>query len=146
MTFGSIVQGLNTESRVGRYWVTLNLLRWTATNFVMVFMREKCAAQIFVLLVISVIFQILIIIECPINDVWDQRLTLLIEASVSIYLYGLLSLTDFMGLNTLREEIGWLLAVLTGTLVAINLSVFFLRCIRRSILFIKPRLQACLDK
>jgi hypothetical protein len=112
----------------------------------MVFMREKCAAQIFVLLVISVIFQILIIIECPINDVWDQRLTLVIEASVSIYLYGLLSLTDFMGVNALREEIGWLLAVLTGTLVAINLSVFFFRCIRRSILFIKPRIQACLDK
>jgi hypothetical protein len=138
------VEGLNTESRVGRYWVTLNLLRWAVTNFLMVFMREKCAAQIFLLLVISVFFQILIIIECPIYNVWDQRLTLLIEASVSIYLYGLLSLTDFMGVNALREEIGWLLAVLTGTLVAINLSVFFCRCIQRAHLFIKPRLQACL--
>ena len=138
------MEGLNTESRVGRYWVTLNLLRWAVTNFLMVFMREKCAAQIFLLLVISVFFQILIIIECPINNVWDQRLTLLIEASVSIYLYGLLSLTDFMGVNALREEIGWLLAVLTGTLVAINLSVFFFRSIRTALLFIKPRLQACL--
>ena len=93
---------------------------------------------------ISVFFQILIIIECPIYNVWDQRLTLLIEASVSIYLYGLLSLTDFMGVNALREEIGLLLAVLTGTLVAINLTVFFCRSIRRALLFIKPRLQACL--
>jgi hypothetical protein len=77
------------------------------------------------------------------NDIWDQRLTLLIEASVSIYLYGLLSLTDFMGVNAGREEIGWLLVIITGTIVVINLSVFFCRSIRRAILFIKPRLQAC---
>ena len=97
MTFGSILEGLNTESVVGRYWITLILIRWAATNFIMVFIRNNCAAQIFLLLVISVIFQILIIIERPINDVWDQRLTFLIEASVSIYLYCLISLTDFVG-------------------------------------------------
>jgi hypothetical protein len=105
----------------------------------MVFMRQNCVAQIFALLVTSVIFQVLIIIASPINDVKDQRLTLLIEASVSIYLYALLSLTDFMGENTLREEIGQVLALLTWTIVAINVIVFFSRWIRRAILFIKPR-------
>ena len=108
----------------------------------MVFMRQNCVAQIFALLVTSVIFQVLIIIASPINDVKDQRLTLLIEASVSIYLYALLSLTDFMGENTLREEIGQVLALLTWTIVAINVTVFFSRCIRRASMFFKPRVQA----
>jgi hypothetical protein len=51
-------------------------------------------------------------------------MALIIEASVSIYLYALLALTDFMGENALREELGWLLSILTGTIVAINFSVF----------------------
>ena len=71
---------------------------------------------------------------------------MLIEASVSIYLYALLSLTDSMGENTLREETGWLLAILTATIVAINLSVLFVRCIGKAIKFIKPRLLAYLPQ
>jgi hypothetical protein len=91
--------------------------------------------------VTSVSFQILIIKASPINDVWDQRITLLIEASVSIYLYALISLTDFMGENTQREEIGWFLAILTGAIVAMNVSVLFFRCIRRGIIFIWTRVR-----
>jgi len=68
-------------------------------------------------------------------------MTLLIEASVSIYLYALLSLNDLSGENILREETGWLLAILTGAIVAINVSFFFCKCIRRAFIFIKPRVQ-----
>jgi hypothetical protein len=107
-----------------------------------VFLRENCAAQILALLVTSLIFQILIIISNPINDRWDKRITMLIEFSVSIYLYASLSLTDFMGENTLREEIGWLLALLTWTIVAINVIVFVCKCIRRAIIYIKPQVKA----
>jgi hypothetical protein len=49
----------------------------------------------------------------------------MIEFSVSIYLYVLISLTDFMGENTLREELGWVLTILTVTVVAVNFSLFF---------------------
>jgi hypothetical protein len=105
----------------------------------MVFVKKICAAQIFILLVTSVVFQIITIIAWPINDAWNQRITMLIEFSVSIYLYALLSLTDFMGENTLRDEIGWLLVILTATIVAINFSVFFCSCVRKAFLFIKPR-------
>jgi hypothetical protein len=38
------------------------------------------------------------------TDIWDQIITWMIETSVSIYLYVLLCLTDFMGENTLREQ------------------------------------------
>jgi hypothetical protein len=63
-------------------------------------MKENCVAQILFLLCISVIFQILLAIENPMIDKSDRRLTWMIEASVSIYLYGLLSLTDLIGENT----------------------------------------------
>jgi hypothetical protein len=70
----------------------------------MIFLRDHCAAQIFVLLAISVIFQILLLSAKPMTEISDLRMAVMIEASVSIYLYTLLSLTDFTGVNTLRVE------------------------------------------
>ena len=69
----------------------------------MVFLKENCVAQILVLLLISVIFQSMIMIRNPMTEKFDQRITLIIEISISIYLYVLISLTDFMGENTVRE-------------------------------------------
>jgi hypothetical protein len=70
-------------------------------------------------------------------------MALIIEASVSIYLYALLALTDFMGENALREELGWLLSILTGTIVAINFSVFLWNTSCKAVAFIRRRV-ACL--
>ena len=55
---------------------------------------------------------------------WDQRMGLMIEGSVSIYLYILLSLTDFCGENTLRIELGWVLAMVIATVIGINVILF----------------------
>jgi hypothetical protein len=91
----------------------------------MVFLNQHSAAQIFVLLVVSFIFQLIMVIRNPMTDMWDQRITWMIEISISIYLYVLLSLTDFMGENTVREELGWVLTILTGTIVTINVLILF---------------------
>jgi hypothetical protein len=71
------------------------LIRWAVTNVVMVFLRDYSAGQIFILLAISVIFQIMIFKGKPMKEPADNRLTLIFEASVSIYLYIMLMLTDF---------------------------------------------------
>ena len=34
--FGSIIEGLNTDSIIGRYWNLLNLFRWALTIVIMV--------------------------------------------------------------------------------------------------------------
>ena len=68
MTYGSIIKGMNNESVIGRYWNPLSLIRWALTNVIMVFFREHCVVQIFILLMISAIFQGLIIIANPIHD------------------------------------------------------------------------------
>jgi hypothetical protein len=139
LSFGSLIEGLNTDSFIGRYWNPLNLIRWALTIVVMVFLNQHCVAQIFVLLVISVIFQIIIVITNPIKELSNQRMKLMIEASVSTYLYLLLSLTDFMGENTLRDELGWALAILTGGIVAINVLFFFWNTFWRVYAYIKRR-------
>jgi hypothetical protein len=77
----------------------------------MVFLDQHCVAQIFVLLLVSVIFQIMMLLGNPMTEIWDRRITWIIEINVSIYLYILLSLSDFMGENKLRDELGWALAI-----------------------------------
>jgi hypothetical protein len=80
------------------------MIRWALTIAIMVFLNQNSVAQIFLLLVLSVIFQIIMVISNPMIDKSEQIITWLIEISVSIYLYVLLLLTDFMGENKLREE------------------------------------------
>ena len=70
-------------------------------------------------------------------DKSDQILTWIIEASVSIYLYILLSLSDLMGEHTFRDELGWVLVILTGSIVAINLIVFIWNNICKAAAYIK---------
>ena len=77
----------------------------------MVFLDQHCVAQIFVLLLVSGVFQIMMLIGNPMTEIWDRRLTWIIEVNVSIYLYILLSLSDFMGENKFREELGWVLTI-----------------------------------
>jgi Na+/melibiose symporter-like transporter len=103
----------------------------------MVFLNQHSVAQILILLGLSVIFQIIIVIANPMKEKWDQRLTWIIEVGISIYLYVLLSLTDFMGENTVREELGWVLTILTGTIIAINVSIFFCKSFWRAFACIK---------
>ncbi len=43
------------------------------------------------------------------------------EVMVSVYLYLLMSLTDFTGPNPLRDDIGWALMVVVVIAVAVNL-------------------------
>ena len=82
------------------------LVRWTVTSVVLVRLSEHSVLQILILLVVSAIFQILILKARPLSEMWDREMAPLIKATVSIYLYTLLSLAYFMGENTLRVELG----------------------------------------
>jgi hypothetical protein len=75
------------------------------------------------------------------TEKWDQKMALVIEASISIYLYALLSLTDFMGENTRRIELGWVLAILTGIVIGTNVLLFLWKILCRAFIFIKLALQ-----
>ena len=63
----------------------------------------------------------------------------MIEVGVSIYLYALLSLTDLVRENAFRDEIGWFLVSLTGSIVAINILVFIWRSICIAVAYFKRK-------
>jgi hypothetical protein len=44
-----------------------------------------------------------------------------------------------MGENTVREELGWALTILTGSIVAINVLIFFWKTFWRAFTYIKQR-------
>ena len=70
-SYGAIIDGLNSNTKAGRYWNPLNLTRWGLTIAIMVFLNQKSVAQIFLLLVVSVIVQIIIIISNPMTEKCD---------------------------------------------------------------------------
>jgi hypothetical protein len=137
MIYGASIEGLNTDTLAGRYWNSLTLIRWAITSVILIFLRDHCVLQIFILLVVSFIFQILLLSAKPITKKSDQRMAVMIEASVSIYLYTLLSLTDFTGENTLRVELGWVLAMLIIGVIGINVILFIWKILSRAVMFIK---------
>lgn len=139
MRYGIILEGLNTQKFIGRYWSPLILLRWALTIIIMVFLKETCDAQILLLLIISIFFQILLAIDNPMNDKSDRFLNWMIEAGVSLYLYALLTLTNLMRENAFRDEIGWFLVSLTSSIVAINILVFIWRSIGLAVAYVKRK-------
>ena len=66
---------------------------------IMTLLRHNFYLQIFPLLVISAVFQIMILGSKPMLTKLDNNMLLFNEIMVSTYLYNLLCLTDFMGEN-----------------------------------------------
>jgi hypothetical protein len=58
----------------------------------------------------------------------DNRMLLFNEIMVSVYIYLLLCLTDFMGENDYRDLIAWVLLFIVVFTVLINLLKFLLVC------------------
>jgi hypothetical protein len=93
---GALTQGQRKKTFPGVYWRPLVLLRWTVTMLIMTVLRHNFYLQIFLLLAISIVFQIMILGSKPMLKKLDNRMLLFNEVMVSIYLYLLLCLTDFM--------------------------------------------------
>ena len=138
--FGATIDGVNPQTTVGLYWQPITLMRWALTNMILVFLRENYVAQIISFLIISVVAQALIMSSQPFDCALDNRMNLLIEISVSLYLYAQLALTDFMGENTLRDSLGWFLACLIISVVAVNLLVLCYKVLAGVVKFIRKLL------
>jgi len=70
------------------------------------------------LLIISVIFQTLVIYGNPFDSSSNNSMTVFNEISISCYLYLMLCLTDFWDIKVNRNLLGWaLLYILVCTLV-----------------------------
>ena len=93
---------------------------------IMTFLRENFYVQIFTLLGISFVFQVMIAGSKPMLDNLDNNMLLFNEIMVSIYLYLLLCLTDFMDENDTRDFIGFVLLCIVVSTVLVNLLKFLI--------------------
>jgi hypothetical protein len=101
------------------------MLRWLFTMLIMTLFKDNYYLQIFLLLGISVAYQIMIVSYQPLEEKLDNIMLLLNEVAVSLYLYILLSLTD-NSLLQLRDLLGWTLTLLVTVTVAVNLLKFLI--------------------
>jgi hypothetical protein len=100
---------------------------------IIVFARDHNEIQIILLLILSVIFQALIIGSRPMIEKTNQNMSVFNEVATSIYLYITILLTEFMGETGMRDQFGWALLFLVGGVVAVN----FLRVIYNVPSFLK---------
>jgi hypothetical protein len=100
---GALTDGQRIISFTGIYWRPLVLLRWTATMLIMTLLRNNFYLQIFSLLAISTVFQVMIVGSKPMLTKLDNNMLLFNEIMVSLYLYNLLCLTDYMGEHDFRD-------------------------------------------
>jgi hypothetical protein len=142
---GALTEGQRMISLPGLYWRPLVLLRWTVTMLIMTLLRSNFYLQIFALLAISIVFQVLIVGSKPKLSKLENNMLLFNEIMVSVYLYLLLCLTDFMGENDYRDKIGLALLSLVGFTVLVNLVklllvldwCYFVRKIKKKCLRLK---------
>jgi hypothetical protein len=77
------------------------------------------------LLIVSVVYSGFIIQGKPFDEPFKNKMSLFTEIIVSIYLYLLLSLTDFTGqANILRDLIALALVYTIGIAVLVNIMIF----------------------
>jgi hypothetical protein len=101
--YGTLTERLNTYTKIGTHWNVIILLRWLWTNTVLILFRDHCEFQILSLLITSIVFQSLILVGNPMPSPVENKVSLFNEVMVSLYLYTLLHLTDFFGVNNYRE-------------------------------------------
>ena len=106
---------------VGLYWKPIVAVRWTLTLTILVFARDHYELQIMILLAFSVTFQALLIGTKPIKNPGDFGMSVFNEVAISLYLYIVMLLTEFMGETGLRDKFGWALLVLVAGVVGINM-------------------------
>ncbi|TNV86205.1 hypothetical protein FGO68_gene1499 [Halteria grandinella] len=121
-----LFEGLRTTSPIGKQWLPLTLLKWSSLSLILVTLRDSPMFQLASIHFISLTSQILLLHGRPISDPLEYRMSLFNEVMASVYLYGLFTLTDYMGRNEVKEECGLgLLGVVMFTIMANVLKVVY---------------------
>jgi hypothetical protein len=114
LKFGALTDGLFMKkncTNLAGYWNFINLIRWSITIAIMILLRNYNAIQMIFLLIISIIFQGIIILAKPFVDSLRNKTILFVEIMISLYLYNLLCLTEFTNILE-RVEIRYILSLI----------------------------------
>ncbi|TNV85776.1 hypothetical protein FGO68_gene10972 [Halteria grandinella] len=116
-----LVEGINTYSTIGRYWIPITLTKWTILIVALITLREYPALQIIIIAPLLIFSQALMIVGKPLDSKMENIVSLFNEIMASLYLYGLFTLTDSMGKNQIKEECGFALLVLVIFTISLNI-------------------------
>jgi hypothetical protein len=95
--YGTLIENQRAYySTIAAYWKVLNLIRWTLTVAILIFLRDYNYFQIISLLILSILFSCFLVGARPFEESIKNKLSLITESIVSIYIYILMCLTDFM--------------------------------------------------
>jgi hypothetical protein len=110
---------------IAAYWKFLTLIRWTITTAILIFLKDHNEFQILFLLILSLLYSSFLITGRPFESSFENKMSLFTEIMVSVYLYMLLCLTDFMGkASMIRDALALSLVSIIGFTVFVNLLVF----------------------
>ena len=85
--FGTITENLSQRSDIGLYWNSLVLMRWTITIIILVCLRNYVQFQIMTLLMLTFLFQTLLVLGKPNIEPLENYISFFNEIMVSLYLY-----------------------------------------------------------
>jgi hypothetical protein len=121
----------------------LTLVRWTITTAILIFLKDHNEFQILLLLIISLLYSCFLIRGRPFENSFENKMSLFTEIIVSVYLYMLLCLTDFMGkASMIRDALALTLVYIIGFAVFVNLMIFAKLGFYKVKLCIKKRIRA----
>ncbi|TNV86287.1 hypothetical protein FGO68_gene17282 [Halteria grandinella] len=116
-----LIEGINTETIIGRYWMPITLLKWAILSLTLVTLRNYPVLQLSLVSFLSFTSQILLITGKPFSTPLENSMSLFNELMASLYLYGLFTLTDSMGRNLVKEECGLAMLLLVLFTISVNL-------------------------
>lgn len=125
-TYGTITEGLTLSGPAGKYWIIYVLIRWTIVSIILVALRDYSTFQILLNIAYSWFSQVIIVQGKPLKNKFENSMLIFNELMVSIYLYVLISLTDYNDDADLFDNCGIaLLSIVIISFVANFLKFLF---------------------
>jgi hypothetical protein len=106
------------------------LLRWTLTATILIFLSDRPAFQILFLLILSIIWQFLLLVAKPFDRKIINIISFYNEVAVSAYLYTAFLLSDYLEtqlreeksvISNLRLDFAWILTGILMLTIFINI-------------------------
>jgi hypothetical protein len=112
------------KQKYAKYWHIVQFIRWNIVIVILVVFRVNYILQIFFLIFMSLLTQVGVLAIKPFGSTFTNAHTLFNEFCVSLYLYIMLILSDFAGVNPLRDECGWALVFILMIVQLVNFLKF----------------------
>jgi hypothetical protein len=125
--YGTLTDETNINSKISKLWNVLMLLKWLLTGVILMTLSSYPSAQVLILLIFSIFYQIIIIYSKPFVLSSNNRLRLVTELLISCYLYFYLLLSDYnyeLNSDEIIKYSSWGLIGVLGACATLNIIIY----------------------